>query len=232
MSISLFSDAYTNKPADQLLDIRFVGAIAGCYSLSSRAGSGDDVVQVFACRVQSISTRGAVLSAAVAGDPGERVSAKFEDFPVLSGTVSRVFDGGFAMDFSVTDQERAELAAKIDWIKKNRFRAQRDKRRHKRIMPPNPQSAIKLQDGSVMECFVIDVSRAGVAVSADILPPLGTRLAVGRAVGTVARHLDAGFAVTLDELVDLSNLEPIFQWSLSYVEKPADDAPKSETDDA
>jgi len=220
MTVSLYSDTFERSP-DKLVDIRFVGSIAGCYSLASRQNAGEDVVQVFACRVQSISTGSAVLSAPVLGKIGERVSAKFDQLPVLSGEISRLLDGGFVMDFILSDKERRDLAVKIDWIKKNRFKAAKDKRNHKRIMPPNPQSAVTLDDGTVLECFVIDVSRSGVAISADTNPPIGTRLAVGRAVGTVIRHLEAGFAVRLDELLDLKDLDPIFQWSLSYVQ--ADD---------
>jgi PilZ domain len=218
MTVSLYSDTFEKSP-EKLLAVRFVGSIAGCYSLASRQNAGNDVVQVFACRVQSISTVSAVLSAPVLGEVGEQVSAKFDQFPVLTGVVGRLFNGGFTMDFVLSEKERFVLAAKIDWTKKNRFKATRDKRTHKRIMPPNPQSAVTLSDGTVLECFVIDVSRSGVAVSADTNPPIGTRLAVGRAVGTVIRHLEAGFAVRLDQLLDLNDLDPIFQWSLSYVPK-------------
>lgn len=68
MSVSLFSSAYTNRPAAELHNIRFVGAIDGCYSLPSRANSSDDKsidegARVFACRTQSISAEGAVLCA-------------------------------------------------------------------------------------------------------------------------------------------------------------------------
>jgi len=224
MSVSLYSDTFAKKSPDRMLDIRLVGALSGCYSLSSRRDAGADVVQVFACRLQSISTRSAVLNGPVVGEIGERVATKFDQFPVLAGIISRVFDGGFAIDLVVDDKERTELAAKIDWIKKNRFKSTKDKRRHKRVMPPNPQSAITLPDGTVLECFVIDVSSSGVAISADTMPSIGTRLAVGRAVGSVARHLETGFAVALDELLDLDNLDPIFQWSLSYVTKDGDAA--------
>ncbi len=46
-----------------------------------------------------------------------------------------------------------------------------------------------------MACFIIDMSPSGVAVSADYTPTIGQPLAIGRAVGRVARHLEVGFAV-------------------------------------
>jgi PilZ domain len=52
-----------------------------------------------------------------------------------------------------------------------------------------------LADGTVHECFVIDISASGVAVSAPLQPELGTPLAVGTCVGRVIRLLPDGFAV-------------------------------------
>jgi hypothetical protein len=48
-------------------------------------------------------------------------------------------------------------------------------------------------------CFVIDMSPSGAAVSADVQPPVGTPLAVGACVGRVVRHLELGFAVQFVE---------------------------------
>ncbi len=211
MSVSLFSDSYTQKPANERLDIRFVGAVSGCYRLASRAGN-EDRREVFACRSQSISTTGIVLSAPVQGEVGEKLTIKLEEFNLISGTIARLFPGGFAMDFTVTEKERADIAAKIDWIKKRRFQSLKDKRGQKRVIPTNPRSTITLPDASIKECFVIDVSRSGVAVSADVAPEIGTRAAIGRAIGTVVRHVDTGFAVQFDEMLDLDAMDKVFAW--------------------
>lgn len=217
-AVSLFSDLVKTDKPERILDIRLVGSLSGCYALDSRKHAGDDIPKVFACRVQAISTQSAVLGCSVPGAVGERVSAKFDQFPVLTGAISRLFRDGFVMDFEVDVKARYEIAAKIDWIKKSRFKAEPDKRRFKRIMPPNPHSAITLADGRVLRCLVMDVSRSGVAVSADVLPKIGARLAVGRAIGSVVRHIEGGFALSLDELLDLEDLDPIFEWSLAYVQ--------------
>ena len=58
-----------------------------------------------------------------------------------------------------------------------------------------------------MDCFVIDISTSGVAVSADVQPEIGTPLAVGSLVGRVVRHLDDGFAVQFVQVVDADGLE-------------------------
>ncbi len=219
MSISLFSDAYTDKPADKLHDIRFVGPIEGCYSLPQRTKSTDGSPNVFACRSQSISTHHVVLQAPVPDEIKNRVSLKLQDFNILTGTINRVFAGGFAIDIEATDTERTEIAAKIDWIKKRRFRSFRDKRDRKRITPPNPQSAITMPDGDIKECFIIDVSQSGVAVSADVTPKIGSRVAIGRAPGTIVRHLEVGFALKFDTMLELDQMDHVFSWSLNYLKE-------------
>lgn len=227
MSISMFSDTYTDLPAEAMHDIRYIGAISGCYSLSSREKE-EGAVNVFACRTQSISTKKLVIDAPVRGELGELVSTKLEEFDIISGIISQRTSNGFIIDILANEEECTKIAGKIDWVKKNKFRSFQDKRNHKRIMPPNPQSAITLGDGAVVECFVIDMSQSGVAVSADISPKAGTRLAVGRAVGTVTRGLDVGFAVQFEQKLALDELDSVFAWSLQHL-KENEDAGGGET---
>ncbi len=47
----------------------------------------------------------------------------------------------------------------------------------------------------MLECFVIDISASGAAVSADVVPDVGTILAIGQVPGKVVRHFAEGFAV-------------------------------------
>jgi hypothetical protein len=58
-----------------------------------------------------------------------------------------------------------------------------------------------------MDCFIIDISTSGVAVSANVQPEIGTPLAVGTLVGRVVRHLDDGFAVRFVKIEDSETLE-------------------------
>ena len=64
---------------------------------------------------------------------------------------------------------------------------------------------IVLTDDSI--CFVIDVSPSGAAISADVDPEIGTRLAVGRAVGHVVRRFNEGFAIQFDRVYEMDYLE-------------------------
>lgn len=175
-------------------DIRFIGALMGRYLLASRKNRSHRV-QVFACRLQSISPQLMVASAPVLGAPGEELSANFEPFGTVRGRVERLIDGGFSMAIETTAEERDLLIKRIGWYKKRVFHGVADKRAHRRLMPRDPRSTILFADGSRMPCLIIDMSRSGAALSADVQPDLGTPLAVGRVVGRVVRWLDVGFAV-------------------------------------
>lgn len=176
-------------------DVRFIGAVLGRYRLASRRDLSADRVQVFACRLQSISPKMLVASAPVLGSIDEEVATHFDPFGAVRGNISRIVDGGFCVDIAGTDEDRDKLALKINWLKKRTFAGLGDKREHKRTMPRDPRSAVIFADGIVIPCLIIDQSASGVAVSADIDPEIGLPLAVGRVVGRVVRRLDVGFAV-------------------------------------
>lgn len=101
-------------------DIRFIGALMGRYLLASRKNRSHRV-QVFACRLQSISPQMMVASAPVLGAPGEGLSANFEPFGTVRGRVERLIDGGFSMTIETTAEERDLLIKRIGWYKKRVF---------------------------------------------------------------------------------------------------------------
>jgi hypothetical protein len=184
-------------------------------------------VQVFACRVQSISPKMAVFTAPVSGAQGDWVTAHFQELGIIRAQITRHLDRGFAMDIVATDEERTKLGAKIDWVKKNTHEAVADKREHKRKLPRDPRSIIILPNGGKMNCFIMDMSRSGVAISADVDLDIGTPLAVGNVVGRVVRHLEVGFAIKFISLQDTTTLEQALQsdWvKPAEQSKPGEDA--------
>jgi hypothetical protein len=72
-------------------------------------------------------------------------------------------------------------------------------RKDARTIPPSPHSTLTLADGTTGACFIIDLSVAGAAVSAQLQPPIGTPPAVGACVGRVVRIRSDGFAVRFVE---------------------------------
>lgn len=186
--------------------VRFIGDVMGSYVLASRAQMAG-VVKVFACRARSISAFEAVLNAPVAGEPGDSFTATLEGLGIVRGQVTRVLPDGFAASFDCTEAERAQLGARIDWLKRKSLKAVSDRRQHKRVLPRETRAKLVLGDNTRFDCFLIDMSQSGVAISADVLPPLGTLAGVGAVPGRVVRHLEAGFAVQFNQLQTLDQLE-------------------------
>lgn len=143
----------------------------------------------------------------VNGTIGERVLVHCDEFGKLEGSIIRTLDRGFVMKMVASDDERAKFSAKIDWYEKNKNHELPDSREHKRIRPKDPRSIVVLADGSQLQCFVIDMSVSGAAVSADIRPEIGMPLAIGKVVGRVVRHLPDGFAVQFVQIQELDTLE-------------------------
>lgn len=195
--------------AAKTADVRFIGPVMGRYALESRMRTGG--VQIFACRLQSISTTQIVASAPVSGHLEEGVTINFEPFGTLRGQIVRHVEGGFGMEILAGPDDRDKLASKIDWYKKRTFAGVTDKRKHRRVMPREPRSALVLASGQVLPCLIIDISASGAAVSADVDPPIGEPLAIGRVVARVVRRLEVGFAVRFLNELEFETMEEILR---------------------
>jgi PilZ domain len=201
------------QPADPVIcerrdDRGITVSLAGRYSLANRINERGECRQ-YACRAVNVSPRVITLAAPVTAKPGVPVIAKIEQLGTLKGLVIREFKLGFAMSIAASDQERETLATKIDWVEKHKGLQIADHREHARFIPRRPYAFLMLADGSIVPCFVIDISISGVAISADILPKIGTVLAVGKIVGRVVRHIAEGFAVKFAALPNRKEVEAL-----------------------
>ena len=95
-------------------DIRIVAIVPGRYSLDRFNSRGRR--REYACRTLNMSSSAIALAVPVMGNPGERVLAHIDDLGKLKGTVGRPLAGGFILDLTATDDERANLSAKIAWF--------------------------------------------------------------------------------------------------------------------
>jgi hypothetical protein len=162
----------------------------------------------FACRTSRVSPFRMMVAVPVVGSVGTRLSTYFSDFGRLEGHISDTVSGGFLLDISMPHAERERFASKLTWLEKKQKDPQvRDQRGRARIIPESPHSTLTFADGNTSNCFVIDVSVSGVAVSADVQPQVGTPLAVGACVGRVVRLLVLGFAVQFVEQQNPEHLE-------------------------
>jgi hypothetical protein len=194
--------------AERRQEVRIVVRIPGRFSLASKRDTKGDRRR-FACRAVNISQASVMLATPISGPIGERVIAYFEEFGKIQGSIARVLDGGFVMRIAASSEERSRLLRKLIWLEQNMNYDVPDVRTHKRIIPQDPISTLIFPDGSMLGCFVIDMSASGVAVSADVVPEIGTVLAVGKVAGRVVRHFSEGFAVQFRHSQSTHNIEQL-----------------------
>jgi hypothetical protein len=214
MSKRIWPERFASDHTDRRAEVRIDVCIAARLSLANKRDANGNR-RKFACRAINISQSAIALLAPIAGAIGERVITYFEEFGELNGAIIRVFDGGFVMKVVANDKDRAKFRERLLWLKESQNLTASDRRIHKRIIPQEPRSALVLSDGRVLECFVIDMSVSGAAVSSDEIPAIGTPLAVGKVVGKVIRHFEDGFAVRFNEMQNLERLEEmiVYNWS-------------------
>ncbi len=153
--------------------------------------------QEFACSVADISVGAAALETTAVVRPGERIVAYLDNLGGVEGTVFRLFEGGFILVFSISSAKRERLAAQLTLLVNADELDADDLRRkgHERVKVVDKATTVTLDDGSLLSVVLGDVSVSGALLHAEVKPPLGTLLTVGRLRSKVVRHHPSGFAV-------------------------------------
>ena len=180
--------------------------VDGSYSLP-RWYDCEGKLRSFACRTKRVSPFRMIVDVPVVGKVGERVTSYFQDFGEFECTISATLKSGFLMELDMTRARRAWMSEKLTWLEKKQKDASiEDLRRDARFVPQASHTFLTLADGGSHPCFIIDVSTAGVAISCEYDPPIGTPLAVGACVGRVIRKFANGFAVKFAEKLQRDDL--------------------------
>jgi hypothetical protein len=157
-------------------------------------------LRTFACRTTRVSPFRMMVDVPVVGKVGDRLTSYFREFGKFEGRISDTVAGSFLVELEMSRSMRVRLADKLVWLeKKQKDATVRDVRRDARFIPNAAHTTLTLADGTIMSCFIIDVSLSGVAVSSEFQPTIGTPLAVGAYVGRVVRVFLEGFAVKFVE---------------------------------
>lgn len=158
--------------------------------------------QEYPCKLHDISVGGAALMSPIAVPEGERVIAYFDHIGGIEGTVVRCFEGGFAIRFSATQHKREKLAAQLTWLINRDELTGIDERRHERTAPRNATSSLRLAEGLVIACQVLDVSISGASVGTEARPAIGSEVMLGKLRGKVVRHHAQGIGL---QFLDIQN---------------------------
>lgn len=195
--------------------------LTGRYNLANRKRLRTNAREFFVCRATNISPFAMKLTVPVIGYVGDSITAQFDELGEIKGVTTRISQRGLEFNIKATADERAQLATKIEWLKRNKQRAAPESREYRRLIPHEPLSTLILADGSTPRCFVIDMSPVSAAVSASTVPAVGTPVAVGKIIGRVSRHLTDGFVIHFLQDQDLDHLERLLIKPALKREEPA-----------
>src|ERR1700722_200381 len=148
---------------------RIIISVPGSYMLADHRNARGER-RTFPCRAVNISPEAIALAAPTRGQIGERVFASVDQLGKFKGSVIRLLDGGFVMSIVANEEERVKLAAKIDWFDQFKNFDVSDQRADQRFVPANPRSRIVFADATSEDCFVLDLSASGAAISAQPMP--------------------------------------------------------------
>jgi hypothetical protein len=147
------------------------------------------------CRVVDMSPGNVALKAERIGRQGERVVVYLDHIGRVEGRITRLLDDGFAMTINASERKRDKLAAQLTWLANRHELDLPEDRRHERVTPPNPMSTIRVPEGHVHPCRIVDLSVSGAAVETAAKPALGTQVFLGNIRGRVVRHFELGLAI-------------------------------------
>ncbi len=178
-------------------------------------------LRTFACRTNRVSPYRMIVDVPVVGKVGDYLSSYFKDFGKLDGRISDTKRGSFLLELDVNTATRQKIADKLVWLEQKQKDPDKvvELRRTPRIIPAKPHTTLTLADGAVHECFIIDMSVAGAAVSSAVQLEVGTPLAIGACVGRVIRPFPSGFAVQFIEKQHYHDLERLVVRPLGTVNR-------------
>lgn len=185
------------RAAERRRHRRYALSLLGRYMRASK--------EEFPCRMIDMSVGGIAVASPVAVNVGERIVAYFDEIGGLEGTVTRVFDGGFAIGLTVTAHKREKLAAQITWLVNRDEFSGSEARRHIRLAATK-SAQLTLEDGSTHAVQCIDVSVSGASVATKVRPRVGSPVRLGKVQGKIARHHADGIAI---QFVSIQNQDSL-----------------------
>jgi hypothetical protein len=158
------------------------------------------------CRVSRVTTDAADFLSDMVPPFGLPIVAYIGDLGRVVGLSNQRIEGGFTVKFTMTGAARDKFEAKLKQRGGRKPAEEAVQHRAPRFEPSQSKSQIALSDGRVYPCEVLDISLSGAAVKADIMPTLGTYVALGKMRGRIVRYTDQGMAIEFVKPLDRATL--------------------------
>ena len=165
----------------------------------------------YPCRLKDISVGGAAILSPVTVALNERIIAQFDHLGGLEGKVVRLFNDGFAVEFTATSRKREKLAALLTWLINRSELDTSEERRHERVVPEHDEATLHLAEGIAIAVKVLDLSISGASIATQARPPIGMEIRLGKLRARVMRHHSQGIGLQFLDTQDLNTVSDHFK---------------------
>ena len=126
---------------------------------------------------------------------GSNIVCYFDDIGRVVGSVDQTLAKGFIVAFTTTDFKRDKIADRIIWLANKDALGLSDERSQTRFSAGGP-AIIRLADGEVLKCRVVDISLSGAGFeSMGPAPAIGDIVQAGSLRGEVVRSAGRSFGI-------------------------------------
>lgn len=142
-----------------------------------------------------ISVGGVAIESPARPSVGTPIIVYIDEVGRTEGEVVRHLDNGFAVAFNASQAKRERLADRLTALANRGLEAAvtADALDLAALGADGPK--IVLKNGREIACRVIALSVDGVSLEAEVRPPIGEIIAIGRIEGRVASHSERGLSI-------------------------------------
>lgn len=164
----------------------------------------------YPCQIVNASAGGLAVRAIVPVQTGERIVLYIDALGRIEGQVVRAYGDGFALRLNASEYKREKIANQLTWLVNREMLSSIEDRQHDRYVPKKSRNKISLQDGTALDCEVLDVSLGGAAVNVEPQPDIGELVTLGLIAGQVVRHGDGFIGIQFLEIQNPATIQRQF----------------------
>lgn len=164
----------------------------------------------YPCQIVNVSAGGLAVKAMVTLEPHEHLVLYIDTLGRIEGKVARTFQDGFALELTASGYKREKIANQLTWLVNKDKLSSIDDRKHDRFAPRNSKAKLTLEDETVLDCEIVDISLGGAAVIVEPAPETGQLVILGFIRGQVVRHSGNTVSIQFADIQDPATIERQF----------------------